>query len=311
MVLFRGISSQRRKCRFFSYLLDTVLTHFQKPSEQVETERDRIDVSLPLNQYNVTNYLTYALYAPLYIAGPIVSFNDFHRQFRQPLPSITSDRIAKYTVRLLICIMTMEFILHYMYVGVICQTRAWDGDTPFQVSMIAFFNLNIIWLKLLIPWRVFRLWALTDGIDPPENMIRCMNNNYSALSFWRAWHRSFNKWIVRYVYIPLGGQKRHPIINSLIVFSFVAIWHDIQLRLLIWGWLVVLFVLPEILATTAFPAKTVSINTLFLLIFSYDYVVMCVSVFILTFGFLVEYQPNVPTYLRGWCRVEHLDDDDC
>lgn len=122
------------------------------------------------------------------------------------------------------------------------------------------FNLNVIWLKLLIPWRLFRLWALTDGIDPPENMLRCMNNNYSALSFWRSWHRSFNKWITRYIYIPLGGSRKQPIINSFIVFSFVAIWHDIQLRLLLWGWLVVIFILPELLATVIFPAKKVSFS---------------------------------------------------
>lgn len=150
--------------------------------------------------------------------------------------------------------MTMEFILHFMYVVSISQTRAWENDTPFQISMIALFNLNVIWLKLLIPWRLFRLWALIDGIDPPENIIRCVNNNYSALSFWRSWHRSFNKWSLRYIYIPLGGSKR-PIINSLVVFSFVAIWHDIQLRLLLWGWLVVLFIMPEVVAGLVLPEK--------------------------------------------------------
>lgn len=41
----------------------------------------------------------------------------------------------------------------------------------------------------------------------------------------------------------------------LAVFTFVALWHDIQLRLLIWGWLVTLFVLPEVLAGFAFPKR--------------------------------------------------------
>ena len=40
-----------------------------------------------------------------------------------------------------------------------------------------------------------------------------------------------------------------------LVFTFVALWHDINLKLLMWGWIVVLFVLPEVLATMAFPAK--------------------------------------------------------
>ena len=39
----------------------------------------------------------------------------------------------------------------------------------------------------------------------------------------------------------------------LAVFTFVAMWHDINLRLLMWGWLVTFFFVPEILATMAFP----------------------------------------------------------
>ena len=49
----------------------------------------------------------------------------------------------------------------------------------------------------------------------------------------------------RYIYIPLGGSKR-VILNSVVVFSFVALWHDLSFRLLAWGWLVVLFILPEL-----------------------------------------------------------------
>ena len=113
----------------------------------------------------------------------------------------------------------------------------------------------------MIPWRFFRLWALIDGIDAPENMIRCMSDNYSTSAFWRSWHRSFNRWITRYVYIPLGGgpgggtSRLRGVVNMVIVFTFVALWHDIQLRMLLWGWLVVFFVLPEVLATWAFPAS--------------------------------------------------------
>lgn len=107
---------------------------------------------------------------------------------------------------------------------------------------------------------VFRLWALIDGIDPPENMVRCMSDNYSALAFWRGWHRSFNRWVVRYIYIPLGGSgmgtsKVRAAANFATVFTFVALWHDINLKLLAWGWLVTLFVLPEVMATIAFPER--------------------------------------------------------
>jgi len=115
-----------------------------------------------------------------------------------------------------------------------------------------FWNLIIVWLKLLIPWRFFRLWSLADGIDPPENMVRCMTNNYSAAAFWRSWHRSYNLWIVRYIYIPVGGSQQ-ALLSALLVFTFVALWHDLSFKLLTWGWLVSLFLIPEVAARHFLP----------------------------------------------------------
>lgn len=225
---------------------ETTTTDFVK--ELTDNERKRLDTPFPLSDYSYANYFSYLFYAPLFIGGPIITFNDYLFQSRHQLPSINLKRIAIYGGRFIMCLLMMELILHYIYANVVSLAHAWHGDSSFQISMVGLFSLNIIWLKLLIPWRMFRLWALCDGIDPPENMIRCVDNNYSALQFWRAWHRSYNKWIIRYIYIPLGGSHNR-ILASLAVFSFVAIWHDIELRLLIWGWLVVIFLLPEIIAT--------------------------------------------------------------
>ncbi|AET37975.1 membrane-bound O-acyltransferase family protein Ecym_2227 [Eremothecium cymbalariae DBVPG len=220
-------------------------------SEEILDERSRLVAPHSLRDYSIKNYLAYVTYTPLFIAGPIITFNDYLYQSCHTLPSIAGHRIVRYALNLTCCLLTMEFLLHFMYVVAVSKTKAWAGDTPFQLSMIGLFNLNVIWLKLLIPWRLFRLWAMLDGIDPPENMIRSVDNNYSALAFWRAWHRSYNKWVVRYIYIPLGGSSNR-LLTSLAVFSFVAIWHDIEMRLLLWGWLIVLFLFPEILATKYF-----------------------------------------------------------
>ncbi|KAF1984108.1 glycerol:H+ symporter-like protein [Aulographum hederae CBS 113979] len=226
------------------------------------SERDRVSISAKLSDYSFRNYIAYALYSPLYLAGPILTFNDYISQLRYRAPSITTQRTLMYGIRFLLTLLTMEVVLHFIYAVAISKAQpTWQVYSPAQLSMLGYWNLHIIWLKLLIPWRFFRLWALLDGIDPPENMVRCMSNNYSALAFWRGWHRSFNRWIVRYIYIPLGGSTSGPwgkvrsIANFLAVFTFVALWHDINLRLLMWGWLVTLFVLPEIIATMLFPKR--------------------------------------------------------
>lgn len=225
------------------------------------SERDRVTISARSSDFTFRNYLAYVLYSPLYLTGPILTFNDYISQQRWPSPSITSSRTALYGFRFLLSLTCMELLLHYCYAVAICKASPdWSAYTPFQVSMLAFFNLHIIWLKLLLPWRFFRFWALVDGIDPPENVVRCMSDNYSALAFWRGWHRSYNRWLVRYIYVPLGGSgrgmsKARSALNFLAVFTFVALWHDINLRLLMWGWLISLFVLPEVVATLLFPRK--------------------------------------------------------
>ncbi|CAE6420274.1 unnamed protein product [Rhizoctonia solani] len=214
------------------------------------THKQRVAISHPLELYSFANFLVYALYPALYIAGPIMGFNDFVWQLRRPQRVNGSDRVpfpTAYALRFLACLLTLEVVLHMMYVVAIKDTRTWHGLSPLQLSMVGFWNLIVVWMKLLIPWRFFRLWALADGIDPPENMVRCMANNYSALGFWRSWHRSYNLWIIRYIYVPLGGSTQ-VLRNTLIVFSFVALWHDLSFKLLAWGWLVSLFVIPEVLA---------------------------------------------------------------
>lgn len=92
---------------------------------------------------------------------------------------------------------------------------------------------------------------MCDGIETTENMTRCMSNNYSPMDFWRNWHRSFNRWMVRYLYVPLGGKKYY-VFSIFPIFTFVAVWHDIELRLLYWGWLIALFIIPEVVATRLF-----------------------------------------------------------
>ncbi|KAI9803872.1 MAG: hypothetical protein M1825_001752 [Sarcosagium campestre] len=230
------------------------------------SERDRIACPAKPRDYSFRIYLAYCLYSPLYLAGPILTFNEYLSQLRYPLSSLTNRRIFLYGVRFLVTLLAMEVLLHFIYAVAISKASPpWETYTPFQLSMLGYFNLHIIWLKLLLPWRFFRLWALIDGVDPPENMVRCMSNNYSAVAFWRGWHRSFNRWTIRYIYIPLGGSggvggnkwlnRARAVRNFLAVFTYVAMWHDINLRLLMWGWMVTLFILPEMLAAYLFPER--------------------------------------------------------
>jgi protein-cysteine N-palmitoyltransferase HHAT len=252
---------------FADRILDDTKKQKKKQLDPADlSERDRIALPNKPQDYSLRNYIAYCLYSPLYLAGPIITFNDYTSQNKYPAMTVNSSRVIVYGLRFVISLLCMEVILHFIYCVAISKSNPeWASYTPYQISMLSYFNLNIVWLKLLLPWRFFRLWALMDGIDPPENMVRCMNDNYSALAFWRGWHRSFNRWIIRYIYIPLGGNGNRgqrgrfdavrTVINYLAVFTFVALWHDISLHLLVWGWLITVFIVPEVLAKFLFPER--------------------------------------------------------
>lgn len=112
-------------------------------------------------------------------------------------------------------------------------------------------------------WRITRAWALCDGIESPENMNRCICNNYTFEGFWRSWHRSFNQWLIRYLFIPLGGSKFKSL-NIWVVFTFVAIWHDFELNLIFWAWCICMSLIPEMILRKVFTTKKVSPKNYFI-----------------------------------------------
>ncbi|CAA6665776.1 unnamed protein product [Spirodela intermedia] len=204
-----------------------------------------LEKSINIEGYSFTTYLSYLLYAPLYVAGPIISFNAFASQLDLPQRSHSIQQVAWYGFRWIFCLFLVEFMTHFFYYNSFATSGLWRKLSPLDIFIIGYGVLNFMWLKFLLIWRYFRMWSLIGGIDAPENMPRCINNCHDLESFWKSWHASFNKWLVRYLYIPLGGSQRK-LLNVWVIFTFVAVWHDLEWKLLSWAWLTCLFMIPEI-----------------------------------------------------------------
>jgi D-alanyl-lipoteichoic acid acyltransferase DltB (MBOAT superfamily) len=76
-------------------------------------------------------------------------------------------------------------------------------------------------------------------------MTHCIINNTTVSGFWRSWHSSLNIWIVKYIYVPMGGSKRK-FLSVWLIFGFIALWHDLMWRWLAWAFLNCLLFLGEI-----------------------------------------------------------------
>src|SRR5262249_53276801 len=56
--------------------------------------------------------------------------------------------------------------------------------------------------------------------------------------FWRHWHISLYKWLVDYVFIPLGGSRGSTAFvcrNVMLVMLVSGIWHGAGLNFVVWG----------------------------------------------------------------------------
>ncbi|KAJ9530865.1 hypothetical protein QJQ45_028841, partial [Haematococcus lacustris] len=223
----------------------------------------RVEAPRPLGQYSLVLYCVYCLYPPLYIAGPIMTHNDFVAQLQGPGPSRPSWRqVLVYSLRWCGALAALELLTRCLLVNAVAKyglltsrldlLRGWlpGPPSPLHFALVGFWVLVFMWLKFLVIWRFFHCLALLEGVEPPENMGRCVCNNYDIEGFWRGWHCSYNRWLVRYLYIPLGGATRRLLVIWP-VFLFVALWHDLEPRLLHWGLLMPAAFCPELVVKAA------------------------------------------------------------
>ncbi len=75
------------------------------------------------------------------------------------------------------------------------------------------------------------------GIKLPRNFnLPYLSNNVTE--FWKRWHISLSEWLMNYLYIPLGGNRKGKVrtyINLMLTMMIGGLWHGSGLNFLIWG----------------------------------------------------------------------------
>lgn len=82
------------------------------------------------------------------------------------------------------------------------------------------------------------------GFHFPENFDHpyCCR---TITEFWRRWHISLGSFFRDYVYIPLGGNRRHQAGNILVVWMLTGFWHGASWNFLLWGLFYGLIIMAE------------------------------------------------------------------
>lgn len=238
------------------------------------------------SQYTLLGYLAYVFYPPLFLAGPMISYNAYVSFVSRPAQTFPRRKKIQYGLRVLGNLVFLVGFMHYFFLPTFLFTRVnikqaanlgffpptgaeraaaearahqdptmtiavMDLMSIEEKGYLLYVALAFLWCKFNVIWKFFRFFAILDGLDPPEDMPHCFSNTVSITDFWQCWHASFNLWIVRYMYIPMGGAKKK-LLTLVPIFLFIAIWHDIELRLLHWALFMCACFVPEIAITTFF-----------------------------------------------------------
>ena len=181
------------------------------------------------NSFDIINFTNYIFYLPLLFNGPLINYNNFIFQLGIWKDSQHNNlkKMNKflYCLKLLLLLVIMEVYNHFLFPIFLfrngyntCEPN--KGISLFYYCFICINILTFLWLKFAIIWKFGRLLAWCDGIYVEENMNRIIYDIYSLEEFFRGMNRSLNRWIVRYLYIPLGGKNKK-YVNIWIIFAFV------------------------------------------------------------------------------------------
>ncbi len=184
-----------------------------------------------------SEYLAFILFFPTMVAGPIKRYQDFLPNLRNPSTEWAVDwrlGITRILVGLAkkfaVADLLTAFTDHLNH-GDIAQAERWI----LPVWLLAY------GIKIYADFSAYSDIAIGSarlfGLKVPENFDwPYLQTNIAR--FWTHWHMSLSKWLMDYVYIPLGGSRVSPprIYGNLLVTMLVSgIWHGAGLNFVVWG----------------------------------------------------------------------------
>lgn len=113
-----------------------------------------------------------------------------------------------------------------------------DGNLAAQSTLGVWFGVLLYTFEIYFDFSGYSDMAIglgrIFGFKYPEN-FRLPYMSKSITEFWRRWHISLSSFFRDYLYIPLGGNRRHVILNLAIVWALTGLWHGASWNFVLWG----------------------------------------------------------------------------
>ncbi len=184
----------------------------------------------------LTDYVLYIMMFPQLIAGPIVNYNTVATQLVSRESTMEGRALGFY-----------RFIIGLSKKVLIANTLALYADQVFGMNY-AELSTGAAWIGILSYTMqiYFDFSGYSDmaiglgmmmGFRFPENF----NDPYTSRSvteFWKRWHITLGNFIMNYLYIPLGGNRKgqgRMYLNLWLCFLLSGLWHGASWNFVLWG----------------------------------------------------------------------------
>lgn len=185
-------------------------------------------------QRSFKNLLLYISMFPQLIAGPIVRYGTVAHEINDR--HVNSEDLAEGMMR----------FLRGLGKKVILANQLSEISTQLLTGS-GLENLSTVGSWVGIVAFTFQIYFDFSGYsDMAIGIGRCLgfhfNENFdhpyccvSITDFWRRWHISLGTFFRDYLYIPMGGNRRHQALNIMVVWMLTGFWHGASWNFLLWG----------------------------------------------------------------------------
>ena len=191
-----------------------------------------VDVYRGEDSGSLVDVLLFLMFFPKISSGPIVTWNKFNKQLvnRQIDINNTVNGIERIIYGVAKKVIVADVLGNFCG-EVISNYQQMDSLT---VAIGAFCFMLEIYLDFSAYSDIAIGTSLLFGFKFDENF----NYPYRSKSmgeFWRRLHISLGNFFKNYLYIPLGGNRKHVYLNLFIVFFVSGLWHGNGLAYIVWG----------------------------------------------------------------------------
>lgn len=189
-------------------------------------------------EYRILDYACYVTFFPQLIAGPIVTHDELITQFRQlEKKKINWDNMSR-GIYIFVLGLSKKVIIADAFGATVDAYFAQMENWNIAIAICMMFSYTF---EIYFDFSGYCDMAIGLGkmlnIDLPVNF----NSPYKATSigeFWDRWHMTLTRFLTRYIYIPLGGNRKGKLrtyVNIVIVFLVSGLWHGANWTFVLWG----------------------------------------------------------------------------